>query len=285
MWHLTKIPKIVHFYWGNEKLSYLRYLSILSFRKLNPDWRIKVHIPKQLSRISPTWISEEQKNLSIKEDYWDEVEKLGVEIIVQPPLEDFDNNAHEVHKSDFFRWKLLVAEGGVWSDIDIFYINPMNNLVENTVENSLCDTAFSWYAQQRKWAISFMLSSVGNPFYKKIHELSKTAYDKNRYQSIGSELINNNYHRPSKLSKQNPEISFVLMDQKGAYPIGPTEIENFYTPLTEQGRQLLRDPNVVGFHWFAGHPSSQKFESELNEKNVNTFDNILAEAIKNLQGK
>jgi len=174
MWHLNKIPKIVHFYWGNEKLSYLRYLSIYSFRKLNPDWKIKIHIPKNLSSISPTWHSDEQKNLSITRDYWLEIEKLNVEIIVQPPLDDFDNDAHEVHKSDFFRWKLLSNEGGVWSDIDILYINPMDNLLENISENSSCDTAFSWYEENKKWAISFMLSSPNNLFFKKIHELSKS---------------------------------------------------------------------------------------------------------------
>ena len=66
MWHLTNIPKIVHFYWGNEKLSYLRYMSVYSFRKLNPDWKIKIHVPGALSMIAPTWGSNEQKNAGIE---------------------------------------------------------------------------------------------------------------------------------------------------------------------------------------------------------------------------
>lgn len=283
MWHLNKIPKIIHFYWGNEKLSYLRYLSVSSFKKLNPDWTVKIHTPQQLSTVDPTWNSNEQKNVSIKEDYWEDLENMGVEIVVQPPFEDFDNNAHEVHKSDFFRWKLLSKEGGVWSDIDILFINPMDHLLENIPENFLCDTAFSWYETNKKWAISFMLSSPNNKFFRKVHELSKNFYDKNRYQSIGSELLNNNWHRPGKLKKQNPESNFFLLEQKSVYPIGPNEIEKFYAPLNNELIEILEDPNIIGMHWFAGHPDSQKFESNLNENNIQTFDNILAEAIKRIK--
>ena len=79
MWHLTKIPKIIHFYWGNEKLSYLRYLSVYSFRKLNLDWQIKIHVPAVLSTDLPAWNTMHQKNIKIDKDYFDRLEELDVE--------------------------------------------------------------------------------------------------------------------------------------------------------------------------------------------------------------
>lgn len=45
-WKLKRIPKQVHFYHGDgyQKMSWLRYLSFLSFRVYNPDWKIYAHI-------------------------------------------------------------------------------------------------------------------------------------------------------------------------------------------------------------------------------------------------
>jgi hypothetical protein len=279
MWHLTNIPKIVHFYWGNEKLSYLRYMSVYSFRKLNPDWKIKIHVPEALSMIAPTWGSDEQKNAGIEKDYWTKLNDLNVEIVKIPPFDNFDNNAHEVHKSDYYRWTLLCGEGGVWSDIDIIYINPMNNMLENVPQEKNIDTGFSRYAENGKYAISFMLASAGNTFFKKIHELSNIHYDANRYQSIGSELINNNWHRPGKLRKQNLNC-FLLMNEKCVYPISPNNIPRFFDPLDDELKAILADSNVLGLHWFAGYPKSQQFESAVDESNVEQFDNILSAAIK-----
>ena len=285
MWHLTNIPKIVHFYWGNEKLSYLRYMSVYSFRKVNPDWKIKIHVPISVSMIDPTWGTNEQKNAGIKNDYWDNLKDLNVEIIKIPPFDNFDNNAHEVHKSDYYRWTLLCGEGGVWSDIDIVYINSMDNILENDRTLNHIDTGFSRYAENGKYAISFMLASAGNTFFKKIHELSNTHYDASRYQSIGSELINNNWHRPGKLRKQNPTNIFVLMDEKCVYPISPRNIPRFFDPMDDELKAILADSNVLGLHWFAGHPKSQQFESAIDETNVGQFDNILSTAIKQITEK
>jgi mannosyltransferase OCH1-like enzyme len=136
MWHLNRIPKTVHFYWGGSKLSYLRFLSVESFQRHNPDWAIEVHVPAIPSNAAPAWDTFQQKNVNIEHDYFSELSGIDGVTIVEHDFSDydFDNNAHEVHKSDFLRWRLLSTEGGVWSDIDILYVKPMNSLVENVEE-------------------------------------------------------------------------------------------------------------------------------------------------------
>mgnify|MGYP000863621701 CR=1 FL=1 len=43
---MNNIPKIVHFYWGkNNPLTFLQYLSVVSFREHNPGWKIKIYYP------------------------------------------------------------------------------------------------------------------------------------------------------------------------------------------------------------------------------------------------
>ena len=46
---------------------------------------------------------------------------------------------------------------------------------------------------------------------------------------------------------------------------------------------ILADSNVLGLHWFAGYPKSQQFESEIDESNLEQFDNILSAAIKQIK--
>jgi len=126
MWQLKHIPQHIHFYWGGKKLSYLRYLSIQTFQRLNPNWKISLHVPQVLSQAKPLWDTMQQKNSCIGQDYLDQL--TDVDVVVHDFANyGFDNQAHEVHKSDFLRWRLLATEGGVWSDIDILYCRPMSD--------------------------------------------------------------------------------------------------------------------------------------------------------------
>lgn len=282
MWHLTKIPKIIHFYWGNEKLSYLRYMSVFSFRKLNPEWKIKIHIPLILNTNPPAWDSIHQKNSSIDKDYFEELAKLDVEIIKQDFSEDFDNAAHEVHKCDFLRWKILATEGGVWSDIDILYVKPIDELVENVDEEyQKSIDIFLCSFKKSKHAIGFLMSAGNNPFYRKMHELSKEAYDETQYQCIGGNLLNINFHSQAKIRKQFKVGSIAyFINPICVYALQEESIPVFFSTPTEDTMKLIDDPGLIGFHWYAGHPLAQELESRLDNSNVDQFDNFLTEIIK-----
>ena len=282
MWHLTKIPKIVHFYWGNEKLSYLRYLSVLSFRKLNPDWKIKIHIPAVLNTDPPPWDTMHQKNIKINKDYFDQLKHLNVEIITQDFSNDFDNNAHEVHKCDFLRWKVLSEEGGVWSDIDILYVKSMDELAENLDEEyQKSIDIFLCCFRKSKHAIGFLMSAGNNIFYRKLYELAKENYDKTKYQCIGSKLIDYNYHSQVKIRKAfGRDTSVYFIDPASVYSLQEAEIPTFFSPPSSETIDLINAPNIIGFHWYAGHPLAQEFESQLDLENVDQFDNFLSRIIK-----
>jgi len=284
MWYLTKIPKVMHFYWGNKKLSFLRYLSVLSFRILNPDWKIKIHVPVKLTTKPPPWHSMHQKRANIDKDYFDELHALDVEIVKEDFSEDFDNDAHEVHKSDFLRWRLLSTEGGVWSDIDILYVKPMNNLVENVEEGyQQSIDAFLCCFKKSKHAISFLMSAGNNPFYRKIGELAKEAYDETQYQCIGSLLIDNNYHSQVKIRKDfGREMNVYFIEPKCVYSLQEDSIPAVFSTPTEDMLDLIYAPGVIGFHWYAGHPLAQEFESKLDKTNINDYNNFLTAAIKTL---
>lgn len=284
MWHLNKIPKVIHFYWGNEKLSYLRYLSVLSFRKLNPDWKIKIHVPLILNTSPPAWDSMHQKHSKINKDYFDELKNLNVEIVKQDFSKDFDNNAHEVHKCDFLRWKVLADEGGVWSDIDILYVKPITDLIENVEEEyQQSIDVFLCCFRKSKHAIGFLMSAGNNPFYRKISAMAKEAYNKTQYQCIGSLLIDHNYHSQVKIRKEfGREMNVYFIESKCVYSLQEESIPIFFLETVNNVEHLIDTPGIIGFHWYAGHPLAQEFESNFDKSNIDNYNNFLTTAIKTL---
>lgn len=106
---MNNVPKVLHLFWGkNKPLSYLRYLTVKSFVKYNPDWGIRVHIPTSpidsKPRLWPTEIT------SSKFDYFDKLNDIpNVDFI---PVES-TKEIGSVHTSDLLRIKLLHEEGGV----------------------------------------------------------------------------------------------------------------------------------------------------------------------------
>jgi len=58
--HNFKYPKLLHLYWDGSPLSFLHYLTILSFNKHNKDWKIVIHVPEKRTK-TLSWKTHEQK--------------------------------------------------------------------------------------------------------------------------------------------------------------------------------------------------------------------------------
>ena len=282
MWHLTRIPKTAHFYWGGTKLSYLRFLSVKSFQRYNPDWAIKIHVPAFLSNASPAWDTFQQKNINITHDYFDKLTDIKGVTIVKHDFSDynFDNNAHEVHKSDFLRWHLLSEHGGLWSDIDILYTASMSWLAENTDSNHEIDTALCPLKPPHKHTVGFMLSSQNNNFFQYIGELARTAYNPATYQCMGSDLINQRFKTFNSFAETFTNHNFIFLNKNCVYPLTSKNIDYFYRDVNIDVCKEINHKNVVGYHWFAGHPLSQEFENKFDKNNLDNYNNILVAILK-----
>jgi hypothetical protein len=275
MWYLTRIPKVAHFYWGGGPLSYLRFLSVQSFKKQNPNWQVKIHQPMINSRAPRSWVN------IINQDFRNQISTLDVAVVEH----DFDsygfsNQAHEVHKSDFLRWRLLATEGGVWSDIDIFYINPMECLEENNLQHANIDVALCPLKPPHKHTVGFMLASQDNDFYRYISEVALTNYNPEVYQCMGSDLINGRFKEFESFGKQFPNNQFVFLNKKSVYVITSKTIDQFYQPIGSDSNKKFNNSQVIGYHWFGGHPQSQEFENNLQPNTIKNYNHFLARAIQ-----
>lgn len=274
MWYLKKIPKILHMYWGmNKNMSFLRYISILSFSKFNPDWHVLLHVPEKPCHIKPTWSGVEQKGSESKIDYFDKLLTSGV-FIKKHNFESYglSNDIHEVFKNDFLRWIILKDFGGVWSDTDIIYVNPIENLGMNTQDNENADTCLCQYSTGSN-AVGFLMSSMNNDFFKEVYNIAKRVINYNDYQSIGSKILNALNRSYPDSTKYFPYLNFRNIDPKSVYSIDCNHgnIAKFYIPLfehTEYG-------GTVGYHWYGGDPITQIYESNINEENYEKYDNLM----------
>jgi len=262
------IPKTMFFYWGGEKLSYLRYLSIYSFRKFNPDWQIRLYVPTQLSD-KIRWSSKEQSGAYTGQDYM----KLSV---FNPIPFDFTtigvpNDIPEVYKSDLLRYHLLSTRGGLYSDMDIIYFSPFDLSKE-------CDTIVCYHHDY--FSIGFMGGCKNNLFYRELLELGKKdLIYKRDYQGVGNKLFKGLSLEQLRITY--PELSFHNIPMNLVYPI----LCDKPSKIFENNKYYRFPKDTIGLHWFAGAPESRKWENTITPMALqllqnHKYDNILGAALK-----
>ncbi len=127
------IPKRIAFFWGNDTMSWLRYMTLYSFCKLNPCWEVRLYHCKG-NGAKKQWTTHVRQDFAepATEDYWSRVGNLPVEVIpweLKDPDNPDDNQWSKItppHKSDFFEWEYLANEGGIYADMDILFVKPMD---------------------------------------------------------------------------------------------------------------------------------------------------------------
>jgi len=269
-WQL-KIPKIFHVYWGGGPMSYLRFMTIKSFMKYNPDWEIRYYHPTTHS-IHKTWVTNEQKyDVTLCDDYTPELMKLPItKFQVDFQIYNFNNDMPEVHKSDFLRLELLSTIGGLWSDMDIIYFKSMNSLYFNCLKYSHIETFYCDHNYGH--SIGFLMSSPENKFFAKLKEIAIQEYSPLNYQSLGC-VIYNKYFKSGESIEALTASHNISMDVVYAHDAGHIEdIVNTNQPkFTEES---------IGIHWYGGSPIWKNFIITTNGGLNNLPDNIIGNLLK-----
>ena len=268
-WKL-KIPKILHLYWGGSPMCYLRFMTIKTFMKHNPDWKIMLWYPKYPTT-NVTWATGEQNSNFECKDFFPEVMELPIEKnAVDFTDYGFNNEMAEVHKSDFIRLQQLSTIGGVWSDMDILYFKPMSDLYFNTDENSNIETVYcdNLYGH----CIGFLMGSEGNKFFKELREISKKTFNPHAYQIIGAITYNAFFNTPESINRFGPALN-MSMDVVYSHNCGdiPTIINGTEDKFTNQS---------IGLHWYAGDPAWAKFITKTNGGLENLPNTIIGNLLK-----
>lgn len=269
---MKNIPKIAHFYWGNKVLPYLHYLTLYSFKKCNPDWKVNLYVPKLLQP-EMSWTSSEHKFPVNCKDYRDRIEDLGIEVIsFDFDAIDVSNSLSEVLKSDFLRWYLLSTQGGLWADMDILFFRSISQISMNEKVN----TVFCY--QDGVWSVGFMMSSSNNPVFKHLHSIVCNNFNPKAYQSIGRVLLTHSFKNIRDIHTKFPNSYVHNLPMSIVYSIDSTRISYAYTT----NHMYLLKSDTIGLHWYAGKQSLGHWINKIDENSYMKYDSILCNLIRRI---
>lgn len=298
------IPKRIFFYWGNDKMSWMRYMSLYSFRKLNPEWEMILYKSKQ-DIYEKKWNCENIQDFFSFDgvDYLDKIKELNIKIIEweisdNKIKKDLDlKNISSSHKSNFLKWSKLYEDGGFYSDLDILYIRPIDNLYNHIIENN-----YNGIICQSDWiSIGFLASEKNNNFFKDVFNNSLKTYNDKTYQSAGvisiynmlynmlfnDKNVNNSINTKNALKNINKlykNINFYNIPFHVVYPFIfnndiPVSLNNIMKINYDKKLLNTLKEDTIGFHWYAGYNLSQKLNNLLNNDNYNDYNNIITDLI------
>ena len=273
-WELN-IPKILHVYWGGGVLYYLRFMTVKTFMKHNPDWEIRLYYPKfPIKEI--TWYGIEQKIEIEAKDFTQELMNLPIK---KYPVDfrtlGLKNEMSEVHKADFMRLELLRTAGGLWADMDIFFTKPMSSFYLNDpkykdIETFYCDHNYGH-------STGFLMGCRDNKFFNRLFQLSKTRFDKNLYQSIGPRLFKQYFSKQHKINEYGASYN---MSMDVVYSHDAT----YFPEILSQNKTKFTKESL-GLHWYGGNPLWKDFIKETNGGLENLPDNVIGNLLKGEQNK
>ena len=156
------IPKVMNFFWGNgPHMSFMRWLTLRSFRSCNPNWDIILHEPPAPCP-SKTWTTHEEDDFGFNgENYYDHINDLRIERRSWTPP---GPRMSAAHASDFFTWSLLSSQGGYYSDMDVLYVNSMDRVTDGVNDG---DAMFC--LQNDGMAIGFLAACPECPIFADVN--------------------------------------------------------------------------------------------------------------------
>ena len=262
-------------------MPFLCFMTVFSFRKLNPDWIIKIYSP--VSRTTTkSWTTNEQKIEYEGKDYFSNLKDLENCVFITFDFETIgiSNKTSEVQKSDFLRWHILSTEGGVWSDFDVIYfrrideIDFSNQYLTNKNKEIDFSVCYDFNIQSEyKYSIGFLIAKKECQFYKKILKLAKENFNEIDYQGAGSSIFNYEYPSLKKLYLSEKESNIWNTSMDILYAYDSNKIEHIYK--SDDLRYFTS--NSIGMHWYYG--------SDITKKHINDFEkeclnyNVLMKAV------
>jgi hypothetical protein len=275
-----KVPKRIFFYWGNETMSWLRYMTLKSCRFHNPDWEIVLYYcPCNVKK--KTWKEPNQQDFfNYKgDDYLERVSELQI------PIKEWEIPVKELtgisasHKSNFFKWNMLATEGGIYADMDILFIKSLDSLYERIKKTDVGICSYKWVS------IGFLHSNSNSQFFKDVFNRATKTYTPQHYQCAGvqavySLLLGRGW---SKL-KRNADILGLIKNKYNTNIYNYSMSMLYHYTFQELEHVFLMQETMpkesIGIHWYAGHPLAQEWNNRLTENNFADYNNTITKYAK-----
>ena len=265
MWHL-KVDKTLHVYWGGGALPYMRYLTVKSFMDLNPGWEVNLWMSSEKCN-KVTWRSGENDYRTVCDDYFPQLLKLPViRKVIDFKKFGFVKESAEVHKADYIRIAALKYYGGVWSDMDIIYFRPIEDIYVNDLRNR--DKEVFVCVGPYGHSTGFLMAQEESQMFNLLSDNISRGFNPLSYQCLGPDIFNR-YFRDIKKIPSSVNLS---MDVVYSHD------EKNQKDLLNLNEGRFTDKSI-GCHWYGGHPMWSDFIKKTNGGLKNLPDNIIGNLI------
>lgn len=261
-----RIPKIANFYWNLETpMSYLRYLTLLSFRKLHPDWQMILWT--SASNVKNVWkgVTEKQdfQNKIINGNYLSQIDELGVQI--KPFKSELCKTLAPNYLSDIIRFK-SISGGGWFFDMDQIFTRNFDELCDYDFVTGGHTTMYCGVlgASENSKIPEFVTK-------KQLEKLNKST-QLNGYCELGNQFLHL-LSLTSEFKTISANESFLDSGIEYFYPIFDSgKVDQLYS-----GKVVISELiNNYAVHWYGGHPKSQGFNSAYNEQFAQTSNDSIS---------
>lgn len=164
------------------------------------------------------------------------------------------------HKSNFFKWGMLDKESGVYADMDIVFVKPIDHWFHGIQDNdvAVCYQK-SWdgtkESEHRVFSIGLMASSGNGDFFKDVYHQCVERFRAQIYQSAGVMVLYSMFGHPTqdanthwnKMQDRYPDVRFANFAMDCVYPLTniPKIFEPYATPLPKQTLAFTGMPDIL----------------------------------------
>lgn len=263
------IPHIANFYWNRETpLSYLRLLTLITFRYHHPDWKIRLWTSE--SNTANVWNGNlEQQDFQQKggKDYISEAQYYGVETV---PFDDpLTKQLAPNFISDIMRFRTI--DGGGWFfDLDQVFVRNFDDLCD-------CDFILGAYNDVMYCGVVGASEKSKAPLIIRKYQEGSILGRLSQYNGLGILLLRAILHHPAFIEGTAGE-HHMMLPHPYFYPV----FESARVRQIYDGMLVLPVSEVnYAIHWYGGHPLSQKFNAGYTEDFARTSDDSISVYIRN----
>ena len=237
-------------------MSFLQTLTVDSFIRYNPQWKIFLWIPLRSYTGHLKYIPD-----YTGQDYFDVIKSnKNIEIRdVDLKLYNIKEDLHDILRSDIFRYKILYEYGGVWSDFDVLWLKEIQ-LPDNITDTVCMLKQFTGHHN-----ISVMFHQPQTEFIKSLIICTDIVNRENRkkfdHQAFGTSMLNRLYPTFDMIKERFPNILPLKYEVIFPYPI--FSLKNLYHKDVD-----FTDKDTLCLHWFNGSELSKDYVNNKNFRDI-----------------
>lgn len=264
------IPKIVFTFWEGIQFTYLHALTIISFQKYNPEFKIIIYISNIENSKLINWDTGEQNKNYFNLYDINELKKIPnvyfIEVNVNMIL-NYNGELSCVWKSDIIRLLKLYEHGGMYIDFDILFIKKIpdclfkNNKIMFNKYSNVINNAIIISKKE-----NYILKIIIDEIFKKLQNNDV----KKEYMQFGPSLIT------SVINNLNLENDVFYIPNEMTCPYIWNEMNTLFFTNTDKTTE-----NTFCIHWYNGSIDSIKYCEGFDMKNIDKtrciFEKILSE--------